>query len=330
VHMIRLWHPHSGFMIEVLEYGAILRAVYVPDRQQRLINTVLSYETLADYESDRAYLGAVIGRCANRIANGVAMIDGRRIQLTCNEGPHQLHGGAHGFAKALWRVIELHDGDAPCVVLAHHCVHGTEGYPGDVQVRLRLQITSPLSFSVLISATTHQPTPLNMTLHPYFNLNGDAATLIDNHHLRLHAASILQTTEEGIPTGENLDLTGTPFDFREPGCVGTGLEKQHPQQRIRAGYDHYFVLDHPRAVAAVLFSPASGIALRLNTNQAGIQLYSSGWLYDSSAGRFADRAGLCLEPHGFPNAVNEPRFPSVMLLPEETYRHSTHFEFSVR
>jgi aldose 1-epimerase len=286
---------------------------------------------LAAYEADQAYLGAVIGRCANRIANAVAVIDHQQFQLTRNHGAHHLHGGAIGFSKALWRCVELRDGALPSVILEHCSPAGDEGYPGKVATRIAFQITSPLSFYVLMQATTDRATPLNLTLHPYFNLSGDPHSSIDDHVLHIDANAILETAPDGIPTGQLLPVIDTRFDFRRTATVGAGPAQHHPQLGAQGGYDHHWILNKTRPVAvdARLFSPTSGIQLHLSTNQPGVQFYSGNFLQNGSAAYFRDRAGLCIEPQGFPNAVNEPRFPSVILHPSQAYLHATSYMYSV-
>jgi aldose 1-epimerase len=327
VHSIVLGHD-SGFAVEVLEYGATLRAIHVPGSQGELLNTILSYDTLTAYESDQVYLGALVGRCANRIANGVAMVNQARYQLSRHQGPHHLHGGKCGFSRQLWRTVEQLDGEHPGVVLEHCSADGDEGYPGSVLVRVTFTIAAPLSLHIAIRAIADCVTPLNCTLHPYFNLNGGLEPLIDNHELFISADSFLENSRDGIPTGRLIPVADTPFDFRHPQNVGAGLTKQHLQLRLRGGYDHYFILDG-KSPAATLFSPTSGIELQLRTNQRGFQFHSGSQLRTGTGGVFADRAGLCLEPHGYPNAVNEPGFPGILIQPQQEYSHLTEMQFSV-
>ncbi len=321
---VRLQHPHSGFALEVLEYGAVLRVVEVPLTQGRIRNAVLGYGTLADYEADNAYVGAVVGRCANRIANGAGVVGSERLQLTLNEGQHHLHGGRHGFNKALWRIADASEGATPMALLTHRSPDGEDGYPGELSVRMEVAITAEYSFSVSITARTTRPTPFNPTLHPYFNLDGPGAR-IDAHALHIDADRFLQTTREGIPTGERLAVAATPFDFRAPARIGARHAAPHPQLQVRDGFDHYFVLNK-RTACDVQLRGDSGLTLQIRTNQPGIQFYDGGQLHRGSA-HFPARAGLCIEPHGFPNAVNEPGFPGVILLPHDEYRHITHFTF---
>lgn len=327
VNAIRLQHPHSGFAVELLEYGATLRTVEVPLVQRGVINAVLAYDTLAEYEADQAYVGVIVGRCANRIANSTANLNGEHLKLTSNEGPHHLHGGARGLGKALWRVADMSDGTMPTVRLMHHSPDGEEGYPGELSVQMEVKITAALSFSVSITASSTRQTPFNPTLHSYFNLNGfnlDETSSIDTHELFIDADAFLQTTDAGIPTGERLTVSSTPFDFREYACVGARRAATHPQLQARGGFDHYFVFNKRAACDVQL--RCRELTLQVHTNQPGVQFYDGGQLHRNSA-RFQDRAGLCIEPHSFPNAVNEPGFPSIILSPHDLYRHVTQFTF---
>lgn len=320
---VRLQHPDSGLAIEVLEYGATLRTLEVPLAQGSVRNTVLSFDTLADYEADQAYVGVAIGRCANRIANGTAVVADEHIQLTPNEGEHHLHGGPRGFGKVLWHIAKVREGMTPSVLLTHRSPDGENGYPGELAVSMELKITGALSFSISIKASTTRATPFNPTHHAYFNLDGSGC--IDEHELCIDADSILQTSNEGLPTGERLAVQSTPFDFRDTARVSEQRAMTHPQLHARGGFDHYFILNK-RAACDVQLRGRAGLSLQIRTNQPGIQFYD-GTQLDRNNACFAARAGLCIEPHGFPNAVNEPGFPSVILGPQDDYRHITHFTF---
>lgn len=318
-----LSHPDSGFELEIIEYGAAIRAVRVPDRHGRRVNVVLAYPNLADYERDTAYLGATIGRCAGRTAASAH----QQLHLACNEGSNSLHGGRTGFSRSLWRAAWF-DEEVARIRLEHCSPHGEDGYPGDVCVNIEFSIVSPLAFRIAMEATTDRTTPLSLTTHPYFNLAGDADTLIDDHELRIASATILPTGTDRLPIGEQLRVDGTPFDFRNATAIGARLHADHPQLRIAMGYDHYFILDD--GAAAEAFSSGSGICMSLSTDQPGLQFYSGNALDASTSERFRARTGFCLEPHGFPNAINESRFPDVTLRPGEVYRNTSTYAFSSR
>ena len=324
VDRITLSHPSSGFSVEILEYGARLRAIRVPHRRNGLVNTVLGYTSLAEYEIDSAQLGSMIGRCANRT---VALAH-PELRLSCNDGENHLHGGVIGFSRSVWRTIACVGGDAPSVTLELDSPDGDEGYRGNVSVRMELQLTSPLSFRTLVTAMTDRTTPLNVTQHPYFNLTGDPDTSIEDHELQLAATSFLPLGENQVPTGEIRNLEGTPFDFRRMTAIGARLHDADGQLKLGAGYDHYWPI-LAGSPAAELFSAQAGIRLSIGTNQKGIQFYTGNRLAEATPRMFRARTGLCLEPHGYPNAVNEPDFPSILLHPGETYCHDTTYTFTL-
>jgi aldose 1-epimerase len=319
VDRITLSHPRSGFSVEILEYGARIRAIRFPHPRQGPLNTVLSYESLREYELDTAALGAIIGRCANRTLARAHP----EFQLSRNDGENHLHGGLIGFGRSLWRAVACVDGDMPSVLLQLHSPDGDEGYRGNVSVRMEVRLDSALSFKTVVTATTDRATPLNLTLHPYFNLTGDPDASIEDHELRLASATYLPLSPAQLPTGEILPVDGTPFDFRRRTPIGARI------QETGGGYDHYCPLLPDSAVAAELSSRRSGIHLSVGTNQKGIQFYTGNSLAGATPRLFRARVGLCLEPHGFPNALNEPAFPSIMVQPGETYRHDTRYSFAL-
>jgi aldose 1-epimerase len=323
VDSILLSHPHSGFSVEILEYGATIRAINVPDRNGTSANTVLSYRTLADYENGNAYLGATIGRCAGRTEADTHAT----LHLTRNEASNHLHGGRTGFSHSLWRVVDIADGDAPQVCLRHRSPAGEDGYPGDLIVDAEFSLIDALTLRVVMQAHANNDTPLNLTLHPYFNLDGDPATAIDDYRLRIDAPSILPLGPTRLPTGATMPVAETPFDFRTARAIGASRYDGHAQLRLSHGYDHYYVLNENARVAAEIYSPRSALGLRISTNQKGLQFYSGNQLDKASPVAFPARSGFCLEPHAFPNAINEPHFPDITLHAGEAYRHETRYEF---
>lgn len=320
---VLLSDPHSGFSVEVLEFGATIRAINVPAADGQLINTALAYQTLAEYENGNAYLGATIGRCAGRTA-----ADGQaKLHLTRNEASNHLHGGRTGFSHSLWRIVDFVDSAAPKVCLRHRSPAGEDGYPGDLTVDAEFSLTDALTLRVVMQAQSNADTPLNLTLHPYFNLDGDPTATIDHYHLRIDAADILPLGPTRLPTGERMAVAETPFDFRTPRTIGAAHYDGHAQLRLSGGYDHYYVLDDNAAVAAEVYSPRSSLGLRIGTNQKGLQFYSGNRLDATSPSVFQARSALCLEPHAFPNAINESGFPDITLRAGEIYRHETRYEF---
>jgi len=320
---IVLSDSRGAFSVEVLEYGATIRAIKVADPNGRLVDTVLSYPSLADYENGTAYLGSTIGRCAGRTDAQVPAT----LQLTRNEQSNHLHGGTTGFSHSLWSVADIDGGAVPRVRLRHRSPAGEDGYPGEVTVETEFSLVDGCALRVVMQARSDADTPLNLTLHPYFNLNGDATRTIENHRLRIASDRILVVGAARLPTGELMAVERTPFDFRSPRAIGTSLDDRHPQLRISGGYDHYYVLDKREPIGADIYSPTSSLGLRISTNQKGLQFYSGNQLHEAAPRPFPARAGFCLEPHAFPNAINEPSFPDITLRAGELYRSETSYEF---
>ena len=323
VDSLLLTDARNEFSVEILEYGATIRAITLPARDGRRVNTVLCYDTLADYEDGNAYLGATIGRCAGRTAAQTHAT----LRLTRNEAENHLHGGETGFSHSLWQTLEVRDGGTPSVRLRHRSPAGEDGYPGELIVDAEFALVDALSLRVIMHAHSDADTPLNLTLHPYFNLSGDAAGPVDNHRLRIDANRILALDAARLPTGDLIAVDGTPFDFRDARPIGASRYDGHTQLHMADGYDHYYILNDSAGVAAELYSPETALGLRVSTNQRGIQFYSGNHLDRTAPVSFRARGALCLEPHAFPNAINEPRFPDITLRPGETYRFETRYQF---
>jgi aldose 1-epimerase len=305
----------QGLQAEVLTYGAILRRLTFPVRGQRR-NLVLSLPTLEDYVRDRAYVGALVGRFGNRIANGRFSLDGREYQVTANEGVNHLHGGALGFGKRLWRALRLDQSATPTLELGLVSPAGEEGYPGRLDVTVTLAVL-PGALRITLLARTDAPTPVNLTYHPYFNLAPDARDSATQHSLRIPAAHYLPVRDGLIPTGELASVEGTPFDFRRARPLAPPDPRTHAQLALAGGYDHCWVLDPGADCACELRSPDGDLTLTMSGSGPGLQFYN---------GQFLSRShpdigsGVILEPQGLPNAPNERGFPSSILRPGEEYR----------
>lgn len=323
----------AGMAVDVLSYGGIVRALRVPDRTGRLGDVVLGFDTLDEYLAGHPFFGALVGRCANRIGGASFVLDGARHQLARTNGKNHLHGGAKGFDKVVWQAQPFQQADAAGVILRHRSPDGDERYPGnlDVQVTYALRPTNELQIDY--RAGTDAPTIVNLTNHSYFNLAGAGTVL--GHLATVHADAITPVDEELIPTGELLDVSGTPFDLRQPTAIGAGIDAEHPQIRLGGGYDHNFVLQgQPGTLrpAARVTEPGSGRALEVLTTQPGVQFYTGNMMPQAMTGKggqtYPRRGGFCLETQHFPDAPNQPNFPSVVLRPGETYAQTTVFRFS--
>ena len=242
----------------------------------------------------------------------------------------QRNGGVTVFSHSWGQTGEAHDGAAPRLHLRHRSPRGEDGYPGEVVVDAEFALVDDSTLEVVMQARSDVDTPLSLTLHPYFNLNGDAASTVENHHLRIDSRYILPLGAARLPTGELMPVARTPFESRVARPIGAAVDDAHPQLKISGGYDHYFVLDEGAAIAADVYSPASSLGLRMRTNQKGLQFYSGNQLDEAAPSPFLARSGLCLEPHAFPNAINEPRFPDITLRAGEVYRSQTSYTFYTR
>jgi aldose 1-epimerase len=303
----------AGVRVRVLSYGGIVQSVEVPDRDGHLVDVVLGFADLDGYLAHpEPYLGALVGRYANRIAGGRFPLDGVIYSLAQNNAPNSLHGGEHGFDKRVWDVEPVEHG----LRLGRVSAHGEEGFPGRLDVSVTYTLDESGALRIAYEATTDAPTLVNLTNHSYFNLSGSGNA--GGHELRLAASRFTPVDGDLIPTGALDDVTGTRFDFREPRKVG-------------AGYDHNFVLDKGLTAAPVeiaeLHDPASGRVLTVATTEPGIQLYTADHL---SGGPFSPGDGIALETQHFPDSPNRPEFPSTELRPGEVYRSETVYGFSAR
>jgi len=315
--------------VDVLDYGAIIQSLHVPDRLGRDVDVVLGYDDLASYELDRASLGAAIGRYANRIRNATFSLDGTRYELRANAGPHHLHGGLRGFGKVVWRARPFEYTDTIGVILEYTSRDGEEGYPGNLDVQITYSISGSNVFSVDYRATSDRPTPVNLTQHSYFNLAGEGSGDVLGHELMIHANSFTPIDESLLPTGALALVDGTPLDFRVPRPIGARM--------LVRGYDHNFVLNRasaPPSPAARVADPASGVVLEVFTTEPGMQFYSGNSLDASQPGkrghRYGSHAGFCLETQHFPDSPNQPAFPSTILRPGDEFRSRTEFRFSAQ
>jgi aldose 1-epimerase len=309
----------SGVSATIIEYGARIAALEAPVAGSRR-NVALGFRSLAEYLEDRACLGAICGRYANRISGGKFSLDGRSFELPRNNGNNTLHGGLVGFHLLPWQATA--DGDA--LLLRHVSPDGDQGFPGTLTVTVRYAIENN-ALSIDYTATTTAPTVLNLTNHCYFNLIGHGDIL--GHVLTTPADRFTPTDAELIPSGELRPVAGTPFDFRTPTAIGARIDADDEQLRVDPGYDHNFVLGMAPAVTPRLAAcvEAGGLALEVHTTEPGVQLYTGNFLPPAP---FGNRGGFCLETQHFPDSPNRPEFPSTVLRPGQTYRSRTEIHLS--
>ena len=330
VELFTLTNAH-GVEIRAMTYGAIITAIYTPDRNGRRDDIVLGFDSVAGYLSGSPYFGAVVGRYANRIAGGHFTLDGVTYTLARNNGPNSLHGGLRGFDKVLWSAEPVRSDSAVGVRLRYTSPDGEEGYPGTLQVQVTYTLTAHDELIVDYDATTDKATPLNLSQHTYWNLHGHGQGDILDHVLSLDASRYTPVDSTLIPTGEIAPVAGTPFDFRTPAAVGARIDAANEQLRFGHGYDHNWVLDQPRpgtlSHAARLVDPVSGRAIDVSTTEPGIQFYAGNFLDGTIKGRggqvYGHRGALCLETQHFPDSPNHPNFPSTILRPGQRYQSRT-------
>jgi aldose 1-epimerase len=337
VDLVTLANGH-GMEIRLMSYGGIILSITAPDRDGVFDDVVLGYATLEDYLADSAYMGALIGRYANRIANGRFTLDGVTYTLPRNDGTSHLHGGPHGFHRVCWDVELFEARDHAGAVLRHTSPNGDSGYPGTLAVQVTYTLSRDNALTVDYHATTDRATPLNLTQHSYFNLAGQTGGDILAHRLTLHAARFTPVDASLIPLGTIAPVRDTPFDFTSAQAIGARIGAPDEQLRRGRGYDHNFVLDRDEgrtpALAAELYDPASGRTLQLYTTEPGIQFYSGNHLGTGPAGKhgrcYASHSGLALETQHFPDSPNEPGFPSTILRPGVEYHSRSVYRFSLR
>ncbi|MDR1874154.1 MAG: galactose mutarotase [Synergistaceae bacterium] len=316
-------------------YGARLLSLFVPDREGRMGDVVLGYETLEKTRAGRTEMGAAIGRYANRIAEGRFRLDGKEFRLPLNDGPNHLHGGPGGAQRAVFDAVRP---DGQSVRFTLYFRDGEDGYPGGCMLKVLCALTDDNALRIDYDAVTDAPTIVNFSNHAYFNLSGapDVTDILE-HRLQLDASRYTPIDATLIPTGEIAPVAGTPFDFTTPHAIGARIEDDDEQLRFGRGYDHNFVIDRPAspltpARAARLSEPRSGRVMEVWTTEPGIQLYTGNFLTGGDVGKggrpMPFRGALCLETQHFPDSINHPNFPGVILRPGEWFSSTTEYRFS--
>ncbi len=326
----------SGLTAGILTYGATVRSLLAPDRNGKFQDVVLGYDSVEGYAEGTNYFGAVVGRYGNRIAKGQFELDGKQYQLAVNDGENHLHGGKTGFNKVLWDAKVLSRSPEPSIEMQYVSRDGEEGYPGTVTLKVTYTLTDKNELRISYEGTTDQPTILNPTQHSYFNLSGSFARPILDHLLLIEADSYTPVDKGLIPTGQLINVSGTPMDFRTPMAIGAHIDDASEQLALGKGYDHNWVLRNRGGVRRVaeLYESASGRLMTVFTDQPGLQFYSGNFLDGSARGKsgvaYGLRSALCLETQAFPDSPNKPQFPSAVLRPGQVYRQTTLYQFSTR
>jgi aldose 1-epimerase len=329
-----------GVAVDFIPLGGTITSIRVPDRHGRVADVAAGFDTAEEYARDGRYMGALIGRFANRIANGRFTLDGVEYSLPCNNGPNQLHGGPCGFSSMTWRVAPFARRGVRGAVLCASSASGDQGFPGTMNVRVTYALDDDDAFTVSYSAVTDAPTVVNLTQHMYFNLAGhDAGTILD-HELEIEATYITPVDAGLIPTGAFRGIRGTPFDFTNAQTIGARIGAEDEQLRLAGGYDHTFVLNHPRsararmepAFAARLRDSASGRTLEVWTTEPGVQLYTGNTFDEGRPGKggyaYPRYGAVALETQHFPDSPNQSQFPPTVLRPGDEFLSTTIYRFS--
>lgn len=315
----------------IITFGGAVRTLTVPGRGGP-VDVVLGYDALAQYETEGGYLGALVGRFANRIAKGRFTLNGKEYTLALNDGPNHLHGGNVGWSHRVWTVEEA---SADRAVLTLDSPDGEEGYPGRLQVKVTYALEDS-ALSIRYQAAGDRDTPCNLTNHSYFNLAGQGSGDMLDQSIQLFCSAYTPADDTSIPLGRIDPVEGTPMDLRVPTPIGAHIEEPFQQLVWGRGYDHNFVVDGRPGVlrpAARAYSEKTGIAMEVETTSPGIQFYTGNFIEEGRQGKggavYGFRHGFCLETQHFPDSPNQPAFPSCILRAGERYEQTTRFVFSL-
>ena len=320
--------------VKVATYGATVVSIEVPDRDGKVGEVTLGFDSLDGYLGEHPYFGATVGRVANRIAKGAFTLDGQAYSLAINNPPNTLHGGVKGFNRVVWKAEPVESPKGPAVRMTYTSKDGEEGYPGTLTATVTFTVTADDALKIDYTAITDKATPINLSNHTYFNLGGDTPSSILDHELTLAASRYTPVDDTLIPTGAIDPVEGTPLDFRKATAIGARIAEMKGEP---GGYDHNFVLDSGGgglAFAARVHDPKTGRIVEMSTTEPGVQFYSGNFLDGTVAGRggraYEKHHGLCLEAQHFPDSIHHANFPDAVLRPGETYKQTTVYKFSAR
>lgn len=323
----------SGMQVSITNYGARIVQLLVHNRHGDKVDVVLGFDDLQKYkDANSAYYGAIVGRYANRIANGSFTLHGKKYELDKNNAGLTLHGGANGFNKQVWKAKAVTDST---ISLTYLSKDGEDGFPGNLKVEVTYQLTKGNELKLAYKAVTDRETVINFTNHSFFNLDGEGSPTVFNHVLKINANKYLTLGEDKLPLNAE-PVAGTPFDFRIAGAIGNHLKQKSPQLEIAHGFDHTIVLNKTKSKqpAATIYSPKTGIQMDFFTTEPAFQLFTANFFNGKDIGKsghpYFPYTAFCLEAQHFPNSPNRPEFPSTILLPGKVYKSSTIFKFSIK
>lgn len=326
----------QGSELTISNYGARIVSLMVHDKKGALVDVVTGHNTIDEFiHSEEPYFGAICGRTGNRIAKGKFALDGKEYTLAINNGPNNLHGGLKGFNAVVW---DAQQKDEQTVVLSYLSKDGEEGFPGNLSVTVTYTLTDDNAVDIKYEATTDQTTILNLTNHAYFNLSGAGDPSIADHILKINSHYYLPTDETAIPYGKPEKTAGTPMDFSSPHEIGLHINEKTDQLIWARGYDHTYVLDkgEPSEYAEALscYSPKTGIEMTIYTDQPGVQVYTGNWMTGNFIGKngqcYPPQSAVCFETQHYPDSINNPDYPSIVLKPQDRFESKTSFRFSVK
>lgn len=334
VDVYTLTNSH-GLEARIMNFGGIVLSLRVPDRNGKLDDVVLGFDSLEPYLTSDPHFGSIIGRYANRIANGKFTLDGVEYTLPKNNGPNTLHGGVKGFDKALWQAEPSESRKGVALVLRYTSKDGEEGFPGNLKTKVTYTLTDSDELAIDYEATTDKATPVNLTSHGYFNLAGQGTGDVLAHELLINADRFTPVDTNLIPTGELRPVKGTPLDFTKTNPIGARINDSYEQLVLAHGYDHNFVINRKAQgleLAARVHEPSTGRVLEIHTTEPGVQFYSANFLDGTITGKqgrvYKQHYAFCLETQHFPDSPNHPGFPSTILRPGQTYHSRTVYKFS--
>lgn len=325
----------QGMQLSMTDFGAAIVSLKVPDRNGKLTDVVLGYDKAADYETDTNAFGATLGRVGNRIAGASFTIEGKTYTLDANDGAQCLHGGFHAYHKRMWR-YEVRE-DECAIAFSLHSPDGDQGFPGALDVIVTYSLDETNALHIRYFAISNDATPINMTNHTYFNLNGHDRGNIETQEVKIRAGFFTEINDEVYPNGNILSVKGTPFDFTAGHEIGRDIQAENLQLERAGGYDHNFVLDaytgEIREVGRA-YAPETGIEMTITTDQPGMQFYTANFIADGTKGKggavYHKRGGYCFETQGYPDAVHYTHFPDVVYQAGEPYDTETIYQFSVK
>ncbi|NDV58293.1 aldose epimerase family protein [Bacteroides sp. 519] len=327
----------NGLTIQVTNFGLRVISIWTPDKNGKYADVAIGYENIDRYLNNNGerFLGPVVGRYANRIANGKFEIDGVEYQLPINNNGQTLHGGLTGLDMVAWNVDKVTDN---AIQFSYLLPDGTDGFPGNLKLNVSYTLSKDNEFIIDYKATTDKPTVVNLSNHAFFNLKGEANGTITDHILTINASYTTPVNEVLIPSGEIAPVGGTPFDFRKATAIGERINQDNEQLKNGLGYDHNWVLDKKNQgtveLAVTLYEPTSGRVMEVYTDQPGVQFYSGNFFDGKTNGKYgrpiAFREALALETQKFPDSPNHPNFPSTRLNPGETYTQTCIYKFSIK